>query len=437
MRDFITNSAVTPALNVDGRSVAAARQAIAGKRKGFRAVLPFMGPSLIAAIAYVDPGNYATNIQGGSQYGYKLLWVVVIANLMAMVVQNLSAKLGIATGKNLPELCRAHFPAWVSYTLWVISEVAAMATDLAEFLGATVGLNLLFHIPILLATLLTGIATYGILMLERFGFRPIEVFIGVLLGVIALCYLVETIVAKQNWGLIGHSMVTPWLGGPGSVMLMVGIVGATVMPHAVYLHSGLTQNRIVPRNADEAVRIYRFGRLDVIVAMSIAGVVNIAMMCMAASVFYASGHTGVVTIPDAYQTLHPLLGSAAAAVFLVSLLASGISSSAVGTMAGQVIMQGFVGFSIPVWMRRVLTMLPTIVVVWIGIDPMQTLVVSQVVLSLALPAPIISLLWFTRNPRLMGRLVNRPWMTWLMVVIAAVIVLLNGLYLYSVSGGSL
>jgi manganese transport protein len=423
--------------NQDSRAAIAGRQAVTGQRKGLGALLPFIGPSLIAAIAYVDPGNYATNIQGGSQYGYKLLWVVLTANLMAVVIQSLSAKLGIATGKNLAELCREYFPRWVSYGLWVVSEVAAMATDLAEFLGATLGLNLLFHIPILIATLLTGVATYGILMMERFGFRPIEVFIGALLGVIAVCYLIETVVSKPSWGLIGQSMVTPWLGGSDSVMLMVGIVGATVMPHAVYLHSGLTQRRIVPQNAEEAVRIYRFERMDVILAMTIAGAVNLAMMCMAASAFHGTGHTGVVSISDAYLTLNPLLGSAAAGVFLVSLLASGISSSAVGTMAGQVIMQGFVGFNVPVWIRRLITMLPTLVVVLLGIDPMRTLVVSQVVLSLALPAPIIALILFTKNKRLMGRLVNRPWVSCLAVIIAGIILLLNAIYLYSSLGGSL
>lgn len=420
----------------DRRTLHAGRLALRGDRRGVRALLPFIGPSLIAAIAYVDPGNYATNIASGSQYGYRLLWVVVLANLMAMVIQNLSAKLGIATGKNLSELCRVYFPAWLTYSLWIVSEGACMATDLAEFLGASLALNLLLHIPLLVATGITGIATYGILTLERYGFRPLEVFIGSLLGVIALCYTVESVLSRPAWSQVLRHSVTPWLGGSNSVLLMVGIIGATVMPHAVYLHSGLTQRRIVPADAQEAVRIYKFQRFDVILAMTIAGVVNLAMMYMAASVFHNTGHAAVADISTAYHTLTPLLGSAAAGVFLVSLLASGLSSSAVGTMAGQVIMQGFVGFSIPLWLRRLITMIPTVIVVAIGVDPMQTLVLSQVVLSLALPAPVIALVWFTARKQVMGALVNARWMTWLASATAVLIVCLNLLLLYLSAGGT-
>jgi manganese transport protein len=427
----MSHVAMTPrASNSDVRAVVSARNVLAGKRRGWKAVLPFLGPSLIAAIAYVDPGNFATNIQSGSQFGYKLLWVVLLANVMAMVLQNLSSKLGIATGRNLPELCREHFPTWLTYCLWVVSEVAAMATDLAEFLGASLALNLLCHIPLLAATLLTAVATMAVLAMDRLGFRPIEMFIGALLGVIALCYLLETVFSRPDWAAVAAHTVTPWIGGSDSLMLVVGIIGATVMPHAVYLHSGLTQRRIVPTSQDEAVRIYRFQRLDVISAMAVAGLVNMAMMFMAAAAFYAKGHTGVVDIAQAYHMLDPLLGPAAAAVFLVSLLASGISSSAVGTMAGQVIMQGFVGFHIPIWVRRVVTMLPAVVVAAMGLNPMQTLVMSQVVLSLALPAPVISLILFTSNKRLMGALVNRRWVTCLASVIAACIIVLNVMYLW-------
>lgn len=411
------------------RAVRAGEQAVTGQRRGLRALLPFIGPSLIAAIAYVDPGNYATNIQGGSEFGYNLLWVVVVANLMAMVIQNLSAKLGIATGKNLPELCRDTFSTWVNYLLWIVSEIAAMATDIAEFLGASLGLNLLLHIPLLWATLLTGVVTYAILSLERFGFRPLEIFIGVLLAVIALCYLAETILSHPQWGLVGAHIVTPWIGGSKSMMLMVGIVGATVMPHAIYLHSGLTQRRIVPKDNEQMQKIYRFGRIDVIIAMTIAGAVNLAMMYMAAAVFHNSGYVGVADIATAFHTLEPLLGPAAAGVFLVSLLASGVSSSAVGTMAGQVIMQGFVGFTIPVWLRRIITMVPTVVIVAIGLNPMSTLVLSQVILSFALPAPLITLILFTKNRKLMGALVNRPWMTRVAIGITVLIVGLNFFYL--------
>jgi manganese transport protein len=416
------------------RTVRAGQQAMMGHRRGFRALLPFLGPSLIAAIAYVDPGNYATNIQSGSEFGYRLLWVVVLANMMAMVMQALSAKLGIATGRNLPELCREHFPRYVNMILWVISEVAAMATDLAEFLGASLGLNLLFHIPLLIATVVTGVVTYVILMLQRFGFRPLEIFIGVLLGVIAMAYLLETILSRPSFKAVAVHLVVPWLGGPSSVMLMVGIIGATVMPHAIYLHSGLTQRRIVPKSQEQAKRIYGFERLDVIIAMTLAGIVNLAMMYMAAAVFNSSGRTQIADISTAYHTLDPLLGPAAAGIFLVSLLASGISSSAVGTMAGQLIMQGFVGFSIPVWLRRVVTMIPTVVIVALGVDPMQTLVLSQVILSIALPAPLIALVWFTRNRELMGQLVNHRWVTVVASGITVIIIGLNVVYLVTSLG---
>lgn len=414
-----------PAVARENKTVLAARSSMAGNQRGLRAMLPFIGPAFIASVAYIDPGNYATNIQSGSEFGYQLLWVVVVANVMAMLIQNLSAKLGIATGKNLPELCRDHFPKWLSAGLWILAEVAAMATDLAEFLGATLGLNLLFHIPMFWAALLTGFTTYAILMLDKLGFRPLERLIAVLVVLIGACYLLETIISKPNLGEIAYHAVVPWVGNRNSVVLIVGIIGATIMPHVVYLHSGLTQRRIVPRNDHERVRIQRFSTKEVILAMSAAGVVNLAMMYMAAAVFHGSGHTGIASIASAYQTLTPLLGSAAAAVFLVSLLASGFSSSAVGTMAGQVIMQGFVGFTIPMWVRRVVTMLPTLVVVALHVNATQTLVISQVLLSLVLPVPIVSLLYFTRRKDIMGVLVNRRITTVLALVCTVIIVSLN------------
>jgi manganese transport protein len=422
---------------VEKKTVIAARSALTNQRRGIRALVPFIGPAFIAAVAYIDPGNYATNIQSGSQFGYKLLWVVVLANLMAMLIQNMSAKLGIATGRNLPELCRQHFPRWLSITLWVFSEIAAMATDLAEFLGATLGLNLLFHIPMLPATLLTGLATYAILMMDRFGFRPLERFIGALVLLIGACYLVETFLSHPSFGQIAYHSVVPWVGNSDSILLVVGVIGATVMPHVVYLHSGLTQNRIVPRNDVEKKKIHSFSTKEVIIAMTLAGLINLSMMYMAAAVFHGTGHTQVADIQTAYKTLTPLLGPAAAAVFLTSLLASGFSSSAVGTMAGQVIMQGFVGFTIPVWVRRVVTMLPTVIIVALGIDPTQTLVISQVLLSLVLPMPILSLIYFTRRKDIMGVLVNKRYITDLAVVCAVIIVLLNLLLIYQTLGGPL
>lgn len=422
----------TPSAQIEAESkaVRSARDSIAERKKGFRALLPFLGPAFVASIAYVDPGNYATNIQSGSEFGYKLLWVVVLANLMAMLIQNMSAKLGIATGKNLPEVCREFCPTWLSYVMWGFSEVAAMATDIAEFLGATLALNLLLHIPMIIATLVTGVTTYLILMLERLGFRPLEKFITAFVMIIAVCYLLETVLAKPAFGQIMYHSVVPWMGNSDAVMLAVGVIGATVMPHAVYLHSGLTQNRIKARNDDEKRRIFRFNTKEVIIAMSLAGLINLSMMFMAASAFHGSGHTGIADIPSAYKTLTPLLGSAAASAFLISLLASGISSSAVGTMAGQVIMQGFVGFSIPMWVRRIVTMLPTFIIVLLGIDPTRTLVLSQVVLSLVLPMPIISLIYFTRRRDIMGVLTNKRISTITATVCSIVILVLNVVLLY-------
>ncbi|OFW80092.1 MAG: divalent metal cation transporter [Alicyclobacillus sp. RIFOXYA1_FULL_53_8] len=412
----------------------AARSVIQNKSTGLRAMLPFLGPAFIAAVAYIDPGNYATNIQSGSEFGYKLLWVVVLANLMAMLIQSMSAKLGIATGRNLPELCRKYFPRWVSMVLWVFSEIAAMATDLAEFLGASLGLNLLFHIPMLWATLLTGVTTYLMLTLDRFGFRPLEKLIGSLVVVIGLSYLAETFMSKPAVGQILYHSVVPWIGNSNSVLLVVGVIGATVMPHVVYLHSGLTQSRIVPRNDAERKIINRFSVKEVMIAMTLAGLINLSMMYMAASAFNGTGHTEIADITTAYRTLTPLLGPAAASVFLVSLMASGFSSSTVGTMAGQVIMQGFVGFTIPVWVRRVVTMLPTVVVVALGIDPTRTLIISQVVLSLVLPLPILALIYFTKRKDIMGVLVNRRITTVLATVAAILITLLNFLLIYLTLG---
>jgi manganese transport protein len=412
---------------------AAAREVLDGRRKGLRALLPFAGPAFIASVAYMDPGNFATNIQGGALYGYRLLWVVVFANLTAMLFQSLSAKLGIATGKNLAELSREHFPRPVSISMWVISEIAAMATDLAEFLGATIALNLLFGIPMLVGALITGVATYAILTLQRHGFRPVEAVIGTLVGVMAISYLVETFLVHPSWTGVLQGATIPWLGDSGAVFLAVGIVGATVMPHAIYVHSGLVQDRIDPEKPGDRRKILRFSNIDVLVALGLAGLVNVAMMYMAAATFHPH-HSNIADISTAYQTLTPLLGGAAAGVFLVSLLASGLSSSAVGTMAGQVIMQGFVGFSIPVWLRRLVTMLPTLVIIAWGVNATQALIISQVVLSLVLPIPVVSLLLFTRNRSLMGELVNRRFTTLLAFVLGGVILCLNLVLLAQVLG---
>ena len=415
----------------ENRTRRAARAALDGRLRGLLAFLPFLGPAFIASIAYIDPGNYATNIQSGSTYGYNLLWVVALANLMAMLLQTMSAKLGLATGHNLAEMARIHFRKPVVVGMWIVSEIAAMATDLAEFLGASIALYLLFGIPLLYATLMTGVATYLILLLERRGFRPLEAVITAFVGVIAVSYVIETFFSHPNWGQVGLHSIVPWVGGTQSVLFAVGIIGATVMPHVIYLHSSLTQNRIIPRSEKEARRIFRWSIPDVVIAMGLAGLINMAMLYMAAATFHAHGQSNVADITTAYQTLTPLLGGAASFVFAISLLASGLSSSTVGTMAGQVIMQGFVGFTIPVWVRRLVTMLPAIVVAAIGLNPTTTLVVSQVVLSFALPLPVIALIIFTRRRDIMGELVNKRFTTWAAIACSTVILGLNIWLLYS------
>lgn len=411
-------------------TVRAAHAVFAGERRGIRALIPFIGPAFIAAVAYVDPGNFATNIQGGAQFGYMLIWVVVASNLMAMLIQSLSAKLGIATGLNLAEVCREQFPEAVVWGMWGISELVAMATDLAEFLGAALGFNLLFGIPLLAAGILTGITTILILGLERYGFRPLEAVIGALVGVIAACYLIETVLGSPNWSQIGYYAIRPQFAGTESVILAVGILGATVMPHVIFLHSALTQQRIRPLNKAQAKKLFRFEVIDVVIAMSLAGMINAAMLIMAAATFHATGHSDVGTIEQAHQTLEPLLGRASSVVFAISLLAAGLSSSTVGTMAGQVIMQGYLKRNIPLWVRRLVTMAPALLVIAIGLDPTRTLVLSQVVLSFGIPFALIPLVMFTRRKDLMGDLVNHRVTTALAWTVAALIVGLNIFLLY-------
>jgi manganese transport protein len=409
------------------RTVATAQAVLAGQRGGWRAYLAFAGPAVIASIAYMDPGNFATNIQAGAKYGYGLLWVVLLANLIAMLFQALSAKLGIVTGRNLAELCREQFPRPVVWGMWGVSEIAAMATDLAEFLGGAIGLSLLFQMPLLAGMVITGIVTYGLLMFESFGFRPIELIIGSMVSIIALCYLVEMFIVPVDWVSAAFHTVTPQLADAQALLLAVGIIGATVMPHAIYLHSGLTQSRMPVRNDGERRKVLRFSNQEVIIALAVAGLVNMAMVMMASGAFHA-GHPDVAQIETAYHTLTPLLGIGAAGVFLVSLIASGVSSSTVGTMAGQMIMQGFVGFKIPIWLRRVVTMVPAFVVVAMGVNATNALVVSQVVLSIALPLPMISLLMFTRRADIMGQFANGR-VTQAAALIGTAVVLLLNLFL--------
>ena len=416
----------------DVRTVTAATEVLEGKSREpwYRRLWPFMGPAFIACVAYVDPGNFATNIQGGAQFGYMLLWVIVASNLMAMLVQALSAKLGIATGRNLAEMCRDQFPGWIVWVMWGIMEVVAMATDLAEFLGAALGFNLLFGMPLMVAGLLTGAATFLILALERRGFRPLEAVITGFVGIIALCYLLETIFGRPDWGKIVYHSVVPQFKGTESVLLATGILGATVMPHVVFLHSALTQGRIITRHPAQLRRLFRYECVDVTLAMGLAGLVNMAMLVMAAATFFEKGLTTVGTIEEAHRTLAPLLGTASSWVFAISLLASGLSSSTVGTMSGQVIMQGFIHRQIPIWLRRLVTMLPALVVIAIGLEPTRTLVISQVVLSFGLPFAIVPLVIFTARPALMGVLVNRRLTTVVACLMALLIVVLNIFLVY-------
>jgi manganese transport protein len=417
-------------------SVRAGQDALSGKRRGLRAVLPFIGPAFIACVAYIDPGNFATNISAGAQFGYNLLWVVVYANLMAMLIQSLSAKLGIATGKNLPELIREHFPRWLVYSLWIVAEVMAMATDLAEFVGAALGFNLLFHIPLLVAAGLTGISTYAMLYLQQHGFRPLEALITVLVLVVAICYIVELWIAHPSGTQIAAHILVPY-ATPETFLLSAGILGATVMPHVVYLHSALLQDRIRPQNPEQARRLFRFTVIDVLLAMPLAGLVNGGMLIMAAVTFHQHGLTTISDLTEAYKTLTPLLGHAAATIFAISLLASGLSSSTVGTMAGQVIMQGFVGFRIPLWLRRLLTMLPSFVVIGLNLPTATTLVISQVILSVVLGFAVVPLMMFTMRRSIMGALTNHPLTSVIGWLCAAVIVVLNILLIYTTLGGVL
>jgi manganese transport protein len=416
----------------DAQTVQNALNILGSKKKKniFARMFPFMGPAFIASVAYVDPGNFATNIQGGAQFGYLLIWVIVASNLMAMLIQTLSAKLGLVTGLNLAEHCREQFPKPLVYGMWGLMEIVAMSTDLAEFLGAALGFQLLFGVPLFIGALLTGVATVLILGLERFGFRPLEAVISAMVALIALCYLAETFIVSPDWGLVLHNVVVPRFSGAESVFLACGILGATVMPHAIFLHSALMQGRIVVRDQARLQSLYRFEIADVVIAMGIASCVNAAMLIMAASTFFQTGHTSVASIEEAYRTLEPLLGNSAKYIFGLSLLVSGLSSSAVGTSAGQVIMQGFLRMHIPIWVRRLVTMAPPLIVIGIGLDPTRTLVLSQVILSFGLPFAVIPLVMFTRRRDIMGDMVNNRVTTFFATLIAALIVVLNIYLIY-------
>lgn len=416
----------------DSVTVERAKGILQGKQSPniFSRLMPFLGPAFIASVAYVDPGNFATNIQGGARFGYMLLWVVIASNLMAMLIQTLSAKLGLVTGLNLAEHCRNHFSKHIVIGMWLLMEVVAMATDLAEFLGAALGFNLLLGVPLLAGAMLTALSTLIILGLERYGFRTLEAVITSMVGVIAVCYIIETVIDRPAWGKIMYHAFVPQLSGTESLLLASGILGATVMPHAIFLHSALTQGRIVVRDKRQLTSLYHYEIADVVIAMGIASFVNAAMLIMAAATFYEKGLSHIASIEEAHRTLEPLLGMAAKWFFSISLLVSGLSSATVGTSAGQVIMQGFLQRRVPVWLRRLVTMVPALVVIGTGLDPTRTLVISQVVLSFGLPFAIIPLAMFTRRKDIMGEMVNKQITTILTGFIAALIIALNIYLLY-------
>jgi manganese transport protein len=403
-------------------------------RRGLGRVLPLLGPAFVACIAYVDPGNFATNIAGGAQFGYVLLWVVLAANLMGMLIQTLSAKVGLATGRNLPELCREHLPRPASWGLWAQAEVIAMSTDLAEFIGAAIALNLLFGVPLFAAGLMTAVVAFAILALQSRGYRRFELAVGGMLAIILLGFLYDTLKVGADWGAVAGGFA-PHFDGGDSVLLACGILGATVMPHVIYLHSALTQERIPPRDEHERRHLLRFLRIDVLIAMAIAGVVNMLMLIIAGSLFHGSALADVDTIEGAHAGFEQLVGGSAALAFAGALLASGMASSSVGTYAGQVIMQGFIARTIPLALRRLVTMAPALVVLAIGLDPTRALVISQVILSFGIPFALVPLIWLTRRREVMGELVNHRATTLVAAVVAAAIIALNVFLLWQTFTG--
>lgn len=413
----------------------AAHASLRGESRGMARIWPFLGPAFIAAVAYIDPGNFATNISGGAKFGYLLLWVVLAANLVAMLVQTQSAKLGIATGKNLAELCRERYSRRTSIGLWLQAEVVAMACDLAEIVGAALGLNLLFGIPLFAAGLIAGAGTFALLALQRYGFRRLEAAITVLVGVVVAAFAYELFDASPSGSEVAKHLFVPGFAGTESILLTTGIVGATVMPHVIYLHSALTQNRIIGRNDDERRRILRFEKIDVVIALAIAGAVNLAMMIVAAALFHGGVLSGIDTIEGAFHGFQSLGRDGAATIFGVALLASGFASSSVGTMAGQVVMQGFIHRQIPIFLRRAITLAPALLVLAIGVNPTDALIGSQVVLSFGIPFALVPLILIASKREVMGDLVNPRWLSALAGVLASMIIALNVFLLYEFAAG--
>ncbi|HXT90498.1 MAG TPA: Nramp family divalent metal transporter [Trebonia sp.] len=413
-------------------TVIAAQQALSGERRGLRAVTPFLGPAFIACVAYVDPGNFATNVAGGAQFGYALGWVVLTANLMAMLVQSLSAKLGIATGLSLPEVCRERLPKPLVFFLWLQAEAVAMATDLAEFTGAALGLHLVFGLSIWVSALLAALATFAVLAMEVGGFRRIEAAIAVLVGIVVVAFCLEILMSRPPAGAVATGVFMPQLPG-GAALLAVSIVGATVMPHVIYLHSALVRGRVTSDQDADKRRIFRFQIIDVVCAMGLAGLINLAMLAMAAAVFFTRGDSGAgEDLGQVVSGLNNFVGAHAGTVFGVALLVSGVASSCVGTMSGQVVMEGFLRRRIPVFTRRAITMLPALVVLALGFSPTKALVLSQVFLSFGIPFALVPLVVFTSKRSVMGALTNRRLTTVAAIAVTTVIVSLN-VYLLATS----
>lgn len=425
--------AATSPRSLSEKTIERGYEVLSGKRTGIAAYLPFLGPALIASIAYMDPGNFATNVEAGAKLNMKLLWVVMMANIIAMLFQALSAKLGLVTDRSLAQNCRHYFSKPICIAMWLLSECAAMATDLAEFLGAALGISLLFHISLMLSLVLTAALTWLILQLINTQFRLMEYVIALFIIIIGVSYLCELVITPPHWGEVAQGLIPSAFDSHESILLSIGIIGATVMPHALYLHSSLTQSRIPARTDDDRSKLISFSHREIILALGVAGLINLAMVIMSANVFH-DGHQDIADVTSAYQTLTPLLGYAAAHLFLIALIASGLSSSIVGTLAGQTIMQDFVHFRTPLWLRRLITMLPAFVIVQIGYDVTDALVMSQAILSLLLPVPLISLIWLTSQDKVMGQFKNSLKVSYISLSAMIIIIGLNILYLASLAG---
>jgi manganese transport protein len=394
-------------------------------RRRVAQVAPWFGPAFVAAIAYADPGNFATNFTGGSAYGYQLVWVIVAANLVAMLIQSLSAKLGLVTGRDLPELCRERFPRRVSQGLWVQAELVAMATDLAEIIGGALALRLLFGVPLPIGGLITCVVAFALLVLQQRGVRRFETAIAGLFGVILLGFLYNALRAGADPGGLAAGMV-PSFAGMDSVLLATGILGATVMPHVIYLHSALTKSRAAAAtDPDQRDRALRCQRVDTLVALGAAGLVNLAMLVIAARLFFGTGIADTGSLEGIHAGLDAGVDRNAALAFAVALLASGLASSSVGTYAGQVVMQGFLGRTIPLAVRRLLTMAPAMAVLLLGADPTEALVWSQVMLSFGVPFALIPLVLLGRRRDVMGTDATGPTNTAVAAAITVLIIALD------------